>query len=283
MTAALRRAGPQDRGAIEAFLSAHMARSMFPLANLARHGMAGGDPRAMHFWIEDGPHGPTGVLGQTEMGTVLPQLPRGDFRGVPAALAGRPVAGIIGPADQARGIEAALDLSRRDCLLAQDEPHFLLSLDRLAMPNGPGRLMPLAKAPRQVILEWMLDYQIRTLHAPALRARALAEDAYGRFCREASHAVLMDGARPLAMTGFNARLPRMVQVGGVYTPPDLRGRGHARRAVALHLAQAHAEGATEATLFASGPAAVRAYEAIGFQRIGDWTLMLFDTEAGGKP
>ena len=68
----------------------------------------------------------------------------------------------------------------------------------------------------------------------------------------------------------------MVQVGGVYTPPDLRGRGHARRALALHLA---ASGAERATLFSASAMAARAYRAVGFRQIGDWTLLLLrDTE-----
>ena len=74
------------------------------------------------------------------------------------------------------------------------------------------------------------------------------------------------------MTALNARLPDMVQIGGVYTPPEQRGRGHARTAVALHLAALRAAGVDTAILFASGPAACRAYEAIGFERIGTYAL-----------
>ncbi len=85
----------------------------------------------------------------------------------------------------------------------------------------------------------------------------------------------MDGDTPLAMTGFNARLPDIVQVGGVYTPPDLRGRGHARRAVALHLAAARDAGIRRATLFSGSDMASRAYRSIGFRQIGDWTLLIF--------
>jgi len=36
------RATETDRPAIEAFLNAHAATSMFPLSNLANHGMNGG-------------------------------------------------------------------------------------------------------------------------------------------------------------------------------------------------------------------------------------------------
>jgi hypothetical protein len=46
----MRRLHEADRPAIEAFLSAHIETSMFPLGNLARHGMAGGKPHARTFW-----------------------------------------------------------------------------------------------------------------------------------------------------------------------------------------------------------------------------------------
>ena len=91
-----------------------------------------------------------------------------------------------------------------------------------------------------------------------------------------SHRFLVVDGEPVALTGFNARLPDIVQVGGVYMPPEARGRGLARRAVALHLTQARAAGAGRATLFASGAAAVACYAALGFERIGSFTLVLFD-------
>ena len=81
---------------------------------------------------------------------------------------------------------------------------------------------------------------------------------------------------PVAMTNFNAVLPGIVQIGGVYTPPGLRGCGYARRAVALHLQDARDSGTSEAILFAASPAAARAYEAIGFGRIGDYRIVNFD-------
>lgn len=68
-----------------------------------------------------------------------------------------------------------------------------------------------------------------------------------------------------------------VKVGAVYTPPALRGKGHARRAVALHLAQVRATGACRATLFASAPSAIAAYKTVGFKQIGDWVLAIFKT------
>jgi len=77
------------------------------------------------------------------------------------------------------------------------------------------------------------------------------------------------------MTSFNAELPDMVQVGGVYTPPEFRNRGYARLAVALHLDAARKTGVTRAILFASGDAAARAYRAIGFRQTGHYTITVF--------
>ncbi len=77
------------------------------------------------------------------------------------------------------------------------------------------------------------------------------------------------------MTGFNARLPRIVQVGAVWTPPEHRNRGYARAAMALHLREAQAEGVERAILFTSNPFAARAYAALGFTEVGRFTILLF--------
>lgn len=107
--------------------------------------------------------------------------------------------------------------------------------------------------------------------APAYKAGARVVESYAHYLAAGSHVALMAGDIPLAMTGFNAQIADMVQVGHVYTPPARRGRGHARRAVALHLA---ASGVRRATLFSANGAAARAYRATGFRQIGDWALIL---------
>ena len=89
--------------------------------------------------------------------------------------------------------------------------------------------------------------------------------------------ILMDGNTPVTATAFNAALPQTVQIGAVYTPPALRGKGHARRAVARHLKQARTTGVRRATLFASAQNAIAAYTAVGFRQIGEWALAIFKT------
>jgi hypothetical protein len=102
-------------------------------------------------------------------------------------------------------------------------------------------------------------------------------DRISREMAENHREILMDGDTPVAATAFNAALPQNVQIGAVYTPPALRDKGHARRAVALHLAQAHTTGVRRATLFASAQNALAAYTAVGFKQIGDWVLAIFKT------
>ncbi|NBZ86895.1 GNAT family N-acetyltransferase [Stagnihabitans tardus] len=265
------RATEADRAEIEAFLMPHAHQAMFPLNNLAHHGMAGGSPYAVTLWLTRRAGQITDVLTLTDGGMVMPFLPSGDYGAAAGVLAGRKVSGIVGVRDWARGLGAALDLTRAAKTLDQDEPHFLLDVADLTIPQGPGQILPLSEAPEAVIKSWMLDYQLAALGTPADRAPKRVEESYATYTKNRSHVVLMDQGTPLAMTGFNARIPGIVQVGGVYTPPDRRKRGHAGRAVALHIA---ASGAARATLFAVSEPAARAYRRIGFGQVGSWSLIL---------
>ncbi len=273
------RATEADRAEIEAFLMPRAEFAMFPLNNLARHGMAGGHPYAVVVWLARAQGAVTDVLAQTEAGMVMPCLPSGDYTAAARALRGRAVSGFVGPKADVRGVEAALTLRGVIKTLDHDEPHFLLSLDTMVMPDGPGQIVPLTAAPPATIKAWMLDYQLAALNTPADQAEQRVADSYAQSTAQGSQVVLMDGDIPLAMTGFNARLPAIVQIGGVYTPPALRGRGLARRALALHLAQVQATGVQKATLFSASAMAARAYRALGFREIGAWSLILLAEKA----
>lgn len=266
----MRLATDADRAAVLACLMPHAERAMFPLNNLLNYGFGPGHPLSVTMWLSRAEGRLSDVLTLTGNGMVMPFLPSRDFASCRVALSGQEVSGLVGPRDWVRGLEVALDL-RNARRLDHDEPHFLLDAADLVIPEGPGRIVPLADAPHEVIKDWMLDYQVATLGTPPRQAAERVRQSFAHYIDRQSHVVLMEGAAPLAMTGFNAQVPDMVQVGGVYTPPELRGQGHARRALALHL---RASGARRATLFSAGEAAARAYRALGFRQIGDWSLVL---------
>jgi GNAT superfamily N-acetyltransferase len=194
---------------------------------------------------------------------------------VRAALAGHQVSGLIGPSDQVHVLRAALGLAEVPARHAKDEPGFTLDLAdlRLADPQGC-RLCPVTAADREVLLPWRAQYEAELFAAPPAEARAAAETQIGRWITADSHRLLWQGDVPVALTGFNARLPQVVQVGGVFVPPGLRGQGHARRAVGMHLAQARAAGVDRAVLFAASEPAERSYRALGFRRGDDMGLVL---------
>ncbi len=86
-----------------------------------------------------------------------------------------------------------------------------------------------------------------------------------------------DGAT-VAMSGFNASLPDVVQIGGVFTPPELRSQGYGRAVVAGSLVLAREQGVGRSVLFTphDNVAAQRAYEALGYVAIGDYGLVVFE-------
>ena len=267
-----------DLPRIDTFLSQHIQTSMFPLANLRDYGLRGPDPRAVNIWMLD--DDPRALLAMTNEGMVLPQCPDCSDQELVDAIdliRGRKLFGVAGEATQTRRIMRLAGWENRQATLNSDEPSFTLDLDQLILPDTTGaELVPLGDLDREVTENWRRDYLIEVMEFPANRARKYAARDYESYAKRDSHRVLIIRGRPVAMTGFNVRLPQVVQIGGVYTPPDLRGRGYARLAVALHLQEVRSGGATRAVLFAASEAAVRAYKAIGFQPAGHFSLILFN-------
>jgi predicted GNAT family acetyltransferase len=276
----IREATIADRAAMQAFLLAHIEVAMFPMANLRDHGLGAGGfgsehPNAARFWLL-GP-GVRGVVAVTRRGMIMAVLPRdADLRGLAVAMAGVVVVGAVGEAVATRLVIRALGLAGEAVLRDTDEPGFAMLLADLVVPDaGDARLTAADEGLREMLVEWRVAYHLEIMGTPVEQVAALAERDIANCVAAGSHRVLLVAGKPVALTGFNARLPEIVQIGGVYVPPDLRRRGYARLAVALHLVEARAQGAVRAVLFAANDAAARAYSAIGFQRTGVMALVLF--------
>jgi RimJ/RimL family protein N-acetyltransferase len=278
--AMIREAGPGDRKAIEALMMRRIDGAMFPLSNLRAHGLGEGNfasdhDQAIRVWHV----GQESLIALTRRGMLLPLLvgepDLGNLRGV---LAGVTVTGAIGPAASVRPVLAALDLTDHPMLKDEDEPGFALDLADLRVHDRSGAvLVPATAERRPMLVDWRTAYHGEVLGTPAAEAPARAAMEIDGYIARDSHRVLMLDGQPVAMTGFNARLPEIVQVGAVYTPPYLRNKGYARLAVALHLAEAREAGTRRAVLFAASDAAARAYQAIGFQPTFAFALVLFSS------
>jgi len=131
----------------------------------------------------------------------------------------------------------------------------------------------------ELLSQWCVAYNVETLgqlETPDLLPTCRQEIAARQ--TTARQWVLVAEDTPVAYTAFNARLPDIVQIGGVWTPPPFRGKGYAKCVVAGSLLEARSHGVKRAILFTNRDnyAAQAAYQGIGFRPTGEeFGLLLF--------
>jgi ribosomal protein S18 acetylase RimI-like enzyme len=201
----------------------------------------------------------------------------------------RPIRGIFGPRDQVRTAMEALRLKEDELQLDGLDDLFSLRLGDLAVPEilsaGKVRGRRIERRDLDQATAWRIAYCVEALGAEetaelAEKSRGIVEGSYER----GDTWVLEDEGRLVACTSFNAAIAEAVQVGGVWTPPELRGRGYGRAVVAVSLLDAHAESVEHALLFTAetNVPAIRAYESLGFRRIGDYRLVFLRKPRAGS-
>ncbi|MGH7895038.1 MAG: GNAT family N-acetyltransferase, partial [Candidatus Binatia bacterium] len=195
---------------------------------------------------------------------------------------GRRVRGLVGPWAQLVAARTALGLDDVQCAFSSHDDLYALELDALVVPallaDGRVTCRPTRAADLDLVAAWRVGYRVELMGAtdgPVLRGQAREEVELWH--RAGSSWVLEDAGASVAFSGFNARLPDVVQVGGVWTPSGLRARGYARAVVAGSLVAARTDGVTRSILFTGqdNEAARRVYLALGYRRIGDYGLALF--------
>ncbi len=275
-----------DEAALDTFLARHADSSMFLRSNARAAGFVDrGRPLQGTY---------AAVLVQGEIvavaahcwnGSVLVQAPVRLEDVVRAAVqrSGRAVGGLAGPWSQVTAARRALRLEERPTAKASREELYALNLRELLVPPALAEGRLLCRRPRKseldLLIEWRVGFALEALGAAnGAELRTQCRDEVVLHHGEGSDWVLLDGDTPVAYSVFNARLPEIVQIGGVWTPPALRGRGYARAVVAGSLLEARGGGVGRAVLFTDpgNPPAGRAYRALGFQVVGDYGLVLFE-------
>jgi ribosomal protein S18 acetylase RimI-like enzyme len=282
VAATVRLLAAADRPALDAFLRAHAPQAMFLRSNLAQSGLVDGvQPYQGRYAAAFADGVITGVAAHYWNGFVI--LLGGHTAALALAVAaGRHVAGLIGLPDAVAAARGALGLGARPVKVDSREGLFRLRLADMAVPPAllDGRLQcrPAVVPDLPLLAGWRFDFDVAMNGATeSAAARADAQEMVERWVAEGSQFLLCNDSRPVAGCCFNARLPDMVQLGNVWTPPELRGRGFARAVVAGALLQARRRDVAEAILFTGddNAAAQRAYVALGFRRIGDYAILLF--------
>jgi uncharacterized protein len=278
-----------DQPTLEAFLCKHKDSSMVLRGNLLADGIEdnGGRFAGVYAGAFDAGGALRAVAAHYRIwGNVFPQAESDEALDAAVRCAvdasGARVRGLIGLRPLVRRAIAYLELRAVPCKYDANEGLYALDLEQLRKPalllDPEVELRALQPSDEGFFLEWLRDYEVNLLGAPdddALRADCRAD--FERKLASGEPCLLTHAGIPRAKTEFNARLPDMVQVGGVYTPPAQRGRGYARAAVALSLLEARARGAGRAVLFTGDDnrPAIGAYRAIGFRRIDDFAIVLF--------
>jgi GNAT superfamily N-acetyltransferase len=277
--------GPGDEPALEAFLVRHAHSSMFLRSNLAAGGIVDrGQPHQSTYVAAREGGAITGVAAHSWHGMLQLQAPAhvvGELAAAAIERSGRAVTGLVGPWAQVVAARATLGYDDTRVRLCSHEDLFALDLIDLVVPaalaDGRVRCRRAETDEWPLLVDWRVAYDVEISNAtdtPALRA-STATDLARLHAREATW-VLADGDAVVAYSAFNAQLADVVQVGGVYTPPALRGRGYARAVVAGSLRAARARGVTGAILFTGkdNHFAQRAYRALGFRVVGDYGVVL---------
>jgi len=282
----LRLLRPGDEAALDTFLARHADTSMFLRSNARSAGLndRGQPMQATYVAVLDGER-IRGVAAHCWNGMVLVQAP--DAADAPAVAreavrrSRRTVTGFSGPWSQVVAAREALGLGAAPTTKDSRDELYVLDLTRLVVPpelaSGTLRCRHPTQSELELLADWRVRFAVEALGAtdgPDLR-QASTDDVRLQHDRGTDW-LLLAGAAPVSYSVFNAMLPDIVQIGGVWTAPEFRGRGYARSVVAGSLLSARKQGIERAVLFAdpTNEAARRAYLFLGFRIVGDYGLVL---------
>lgn len=284
-TPKIRRVVASERRALERFLEDHSDLSMFLRSNLARAGLRDEGERYQGTYVAAwvGPE-VVGVAAHYRSNTLLLHAPSAsaELAQTAVALTQRPVEGILGPFDQVEAATDGLGLGAAPRQLDSRQVLFGLQLEALIAPTPQAELSARVATREDVPLLtlWRREYDRSLGVEPPLSPPDDAEhERIARSLDERDLWLLEHEGRPVAQMTFNARVPGAVQVGGVFTTPDARGRGFARRVVAHGLTFERRAGTERSILFTDedNTPARRAYVALGFKAVGEYGIRLFKT------
>jgi uncharacterized protein len=269
---------PGDEALLETFLQKHATSSMFLRSNVRNVGLVDRGERyhgtyAACFAEQE----IVSVAAHAWNGMLLLQAPRDLPEVVRYAVraSAREVRGFAGP--RAQVVAARALFGNGPVTLDSNEDLFALRLSELRAPPAARHVRRAAEGDLATLAAFRHDYLVEALHAtPGANLRQAARDEMARAIAERTGFVLELEGRIVAYSGFNAQLPDVVQIGGVYTPRELRRNGYARAAVAGSLIDARDRGVTGAILFTDrlNLPARSAYVALGFEVVGDYGLIM---------
>lgn len=269
-----------DEGALQNFLERHADTSLYLRFFLAEGGLVDdGKPlQGTYATAFDGPE-VVGVAMHNWQGAVFLQAPAKATELTRAAVkhTGRKCIALLGPFAQAQEVHRGL--GSRPASKCAKEGLFTLNIGEMIRPHSDSSTLICRRArPDDLafLLDWRHRYEIESTGLPDTDAtREFARSAIEGHVGRGEAFVLEASGVPVSLCTRNARAAESMQIGGVWTPPELRNRGYGRAVVWGTLKQAAREGVTRAVLFTDNPAARRSYETLGFRQIDEFGIFIY--------
>jgi hypothetical protein len=150
----------------------------------------------------------------------------------------------------------------------------IYQLTRVIPPAGiAGRFRMAHLADQDLLVQWRLAFAREALGEEANTAQAA--EVTGFILRNPGESrgvgVWEDAGRVVAMAVYTGPTPNGIRIGGVYTPPDLRGHGYASACVAALSQRLLGHGRKFVFLFTdlSNPTSNKIYQHIGYEAVGE--------------
>jgi ribosomal protein S18 acetylase RimI-like enzyme len=192
---------------------------------------------------------------------VLGELDESQCRSLADLTAGSDYPGVIGPdltaswfTDRARELGLFfLGPEPQQIYAISGEPRY---------PGSLGHAQPVTIEDGSLLADWLTAFHREAVPHDPLPSRGELQQAAG----EDRFLFWIVNGQPVSMAGVVRRLKTSAAITGVYTPPELRGRGYGGSVTAATVERIYAEGRKIACLYADlrNPASNRCYTKIGF-------------------
>lgn len=280
-----------DEDMLDAFLAGRPDTHLLLRANLRQGGLVDEGRIGQGTWVgavEDDPdtdkQSVLAAAGIFWNGRILLQLPEraSDVLDVLAGAAPRDFVEVCGPTSQIEATLSHLWLRDRPILQRHDMTYMTVSAETFRAPDVLGAagidVRPPMGEELALLGEWVAGFREEVWGTPRSEENDLESRQWARRMHELRQAyVATSNDKPVAFAAATARHDDWVNIGGVYVPPDQRGRDYAKCVVAGIIRDAQRDGVTNACLVAEKemPASIGAYAAVGFQHAFDWTVVRY--------
>lgn len=278
----IRLACPGDEGALKDFLCRHADSSLYLRFYLAQGGLVDdGKPLQGTYAAAFDGADVVGVAMHDWQGAVILQAPdhAADLANAVVKASGRTLFAVLGPFSQVE--EAHRELGERPASKRAREGLFALNIGEMIGPDlgSASSVCRIARSEDLALLvDWRFHYEMESTGLPDTEStREFARNAIVEHVGRGEAFILEVDGQPVSSCTWNARAAESIQIGGVWTPPELRSRRYGRAVVAGVLREATRDGVTRAVLFTESPAAQRSYEALGFRQIGEYGITIYST------